>query len=145
MKLIVFIGFCIFILNSCAFDDTQKYSEINSEYISRLSTVDAILIIPGAGCEGCIGSAEQFSKNYIDSLNFGVIFTQVNSLKNLRFSLGTDFLLNERVIIDTLNLIDLEEKYYPTIYYPNSNEIIAISPKEPQALPNLKIRLGKAY
>lgn len=141
MKLVIVIGFGILFLSSCSSEHSQNNSLITSEYIDKLSMVDAIFIIPGAGCRGCIGSAEQFSKNYIDSLNFGVIFTQVNSMKNLRFSMGVEFLQNKRVIIDTLNLIELEEMYYPTIYSPRTNDITVISPKEPQALSNLKVSL----
>ena len=72
-----------------------------------LYAVEAVLIIPGAGCEGCIGSATQFAINYADSLKIGVVFTQVVSLKTLRFRLGNDFFQLPNVKVDTFDVVPL--------------------------------------
>ena len=129
--------FFAFITTICTCCDRFRESNVITLY-PQLKKTEAVLIIPGAGCEGCIGAATQFAKVYADSLNIGVVFTRVVSYKNLRFSLGSDFFSSPRIQIDSSNAVQLNEEYYPTIYFPKTDEILISSPENPDALKSLK-------
>jgi len=104
----------------------------------QLKKTEAVLIIPGAGFEGCIGAATQFALAYAGSLNIGVVFTKVKSLKNLRFTFGNEFFNSPRIQVDSTNSVQLNEENYPTIYYPKTDELLISSPENPEALKSLK-------
>ena len=131
--IVLFLAF----ITLCTGCDRFRESNVITLY-PQLKKTEAVLIISGAGCEGCIGAATQFAKVYADSLNIGVVFTRVVSYKNLRFSLGSDFFSSPRIQIDSSNAVQLNEEYYPTIYFPKTDEILISSPENPDALKSLK-------
>ncbi len=122
---------------SCS-DNTATISDFIFETCPDLAEVEAVLIIPGVGCEGCIGNATQFALDYADSLNLGIVFTKVVSLKTLKFRLGNDFFELPNVKIDTFDLCPLDETFYPSIFYPNTRRFIVVSPENPNTLEDLK-------
>ena len=100
------------------------------------------LFIPGAGCSGCVSSAENFVKENIhQSDEILIIFTAIPSQKMLKMKLGID--LNQRnIYLDLGNLFNSGNVYsfYPTIFYLKDGSAVDleyISPKNKNALNNL--------
>lgn len=83
----------------------------------KASQYDAIIIIPGSGCTGCISQAElYFSKNK-DNERLLFIFTNYYSYKNMSLRLGgSDVLSRNNVYLDADNTFYLHE--YPEHIYP---------------------------
>ena len=108
------------------------------------SQKEVILIVPNAGCEGCVTEAENFIMNYISTeLNWQVVFTQISSKKTLKLKLGEDIYHHENVYIDSSNhfyqnsLISL----FPTVVYTSNGEIKEVvqqSPENPNTLADLE-------
>ncbi len=131
--LVIFLAF----MAICTGCDRFRESNVIMLY-PQLKKTEAVLIIPGAGFEGCIGAATQFALAYAGSLNIGVVFTKVKSLKNLRFTFGNEFFNSPRIQVDSTNSVQLNEENYPTIYYPKTDELLISSPENPEALKSLK-------
>jgi hypothetical protein len=95
---------------------------------------DAALLIPMAGCPGCISGAEMFVKKNLDNCKILFLFTRINSEKTLRSKLGVDA-LPENLIFDRENRFalapDFPESEYPVVIYfnrDNKSSLDAISP-----------------
>lgn len=109
----------------------------------------AILIIPNAGCEGCISSAESFVMNNIDKLDdIQYVFTAIQSHKLLRIRLGQQVYDHDKVYLDGKN--DFYNsgyiQLYPVVLYPNNGKIERIieqNPKNEYALEALQAELMK--
>lgn len=109
----------------------------------NLDKKKVILIIPGAGCTGCISSAQYFVVDHIDKLeDLGVVFTGVGSKKSLKVELGQEIYYHKRILIDTTNSFYLQglTDIYPTLTYISGTRIDSIvhqSPENPNALNKL--------
>ncbi|WP_339695947.1 hypothetical protein [uncultured Roseivirga sp.] len=107
----------------------------------------ALVIIPNAGCTGCITTAEAFVLDNVDkSDNVKFIFTGTSSLKGLRLKLGEDIYENERVYIDRENLFyspDLISIYPLVVYLQNGlvTTIEEMSPDNPTTLAKLELMI----
>ena len=121
-KVIICISLCLTLisLSSCGTKEEQQYAD---KVISLLrgkgvETKDFthVVIIPGAGCGGCISEAEHFFQEYRkESMLF--VFTKIYSEKELRLRLGSH-LDGKNVLIDKeqLYIADKEEiNIYPII------------------------------
>jgi hypothetical protein len=68
-----------------------------------LMSKELLIILPRAGCTGCISSVEEFlmkdSEKYSSRVN--ILLTDVVSLKTARIKLGADLLSAEHVFVDT--------------------------------------------
>lgn len=85
--------------------------------------LNAIVIIPGIGCSGCISYVESFLKdNYDNKVGVKFILTRIESKKMLIQNTGID-LKNENVIVDDLNVFSkgVYNSIYPTFIFFNSN------------------------
>lgn len=104
----------------------------------------AIIILPNAGCEGCITNTELFVKDNISGeLGLTVVLTGTTSKKNIRLKLGEELLKNKNVYLD-LNSHFYQKGMvglYPVILYTRNNEIFRLeeqSPSTPNALDSLQ-------
>lgn len=110
---------------------------------SHLLDSKAIIILPNAGCEGCITNAEMFIKENIgNDLGFKVILTGTTSQKNLKLKLGESVLESSDVYNDRGNYFYQSHivDFYPVILYVENNEIVRLeeqSPNIPYALDSL--------
>ncbi|TAE19797.1 MAG: hypothetical protein EAZ95_00900 [Bacteroidetes bacterium] len=95
----------------------------------------AVLLIPNAGCAGCISNAETFATRNIDKYPaLYVNMVSVRSKKLLAQKLGNTFLLNPRVKIDTEQTIKelTTMSIYPKIVYIQAGKIINIVESSPK-------------
>lgn len=69
-----------------------------------------IVIIPGAGCSGCIQEGEFFMKNYVNNGNILFVLTNLSSLKILQSKTGVKIKEHSNIYVDRGN-----DFYLPTI------------------------------
>lgn len=69
-----------------------------------------IVIIPGAGCSGCIQEGEFFMKNYVNNDKILFVLTNLSSLKILQSKTGVKIKEHSNIYIDRDNNF-----YLPTI------------------------------
>lgn len=108
---------------------TDDNFELNTPYV----------IIPNAGCPGCLSSAEDLVLKYKGSSCIKFVFIEVVSLKQLRIKLGKDILNYPNILLDNKGVsseFDLHT-FYPLIFYPENNKLQEISPKYPDAISNV--------
>lgn len=105
-SLIVFV----LILTTCACSQNSKSDEFEQAYMALTNSVKTenykySLIIPRAGCSGCIGRATSFViKNNEQIKNTLIVFTKVDDKKLLKIQLG-EVLHNQNILIDDSNLL----------------------------------------
>lgn len=94
------------------------------------------VIIPNQGCEGCISYAESFVKKHIDdTTDIRYIFTKIQSVKLLRIKLGSTIIANNKILLDTNNIIIYPEKkneIYPMVAYIREGHIQRIKYQNPE-------------
>ena len=88
----------------------------------------AYVIIPDAGCPGCLSAAEQ------------ILLTDILSFKEVRIKLGVDVEDYNNVILDKKNMAAKYKVslFYPAVLYSRGERIEYISPDNPHAINNLK-------
>lgn len=93
-----------------------------------------IVIIPNEGCGGCISVAEDFYQRNCQRNDILFVFTNVLSLKNLKYKIQINF---QNTIIDDENRytdnLPAETRIYPCILYLSEGKVVKInyqSPKE---------------
>jgi hypothetical protein len=98
------------------FEEYLKFSSLSSE------NYDYVLIIPRAGCGGCISKAEIFFLEYQKKSNrskrIAFIFTKFDSKKLLRLKFGREIIERKNVIFDKENTISSHLSYddqYPVL------------------------------
>ena len=119
MIICTFLCFILTYMFSCDSKEEQYADRVVSllhEKGVEIKDFTHIVIIPGAGCGGCISEAEHFFQEYKDE-GILFIFTKVYSIKELRLRLGSH-LNRKNVLIDKeqLYISDKEEvNIYPII------------------------------
>ena len=96
------------LLSSC-----KNEGEIYTELLEGLNKVNIkltegetdVIIIPGAGCGGCISLVTSYVLDHIDTLSSNVVFTGVGDMKLFRLEVGKEFLTNPKVFVDTENFL----------------------------------------
>lgn len=92
----------LLLLGGCV--DSQDFNSQIRDALDEIGTFEYdaynyIIIIPEAGCSGCISEAEDFYKSHkTDSTYY--VFTKLVSRKNLRLKLGIDVEHERNVFID---------------------------------------------
>lgn len=125
---IIIIIMSLMLLVSCGSDKRIKLfnSKIQQHYSALggnpvdLSKINAIILLPREGCEGCISDASQMAIDLLaERSDIAVIFTVVNDLKLLHRQYGNSLLKNDLVSIDLQNLFrdDRVMSIYPQIAY----------------------------
>lgn len=107
----------ILIVSSCKknYKDTLQ-SIVDNENIENVEKYEAIVIIPGSGCTGCITNAENYFLQNCDNSSTLFVLTHISSLKELKLRLSQSNLDRENVIIDKANKFyapQYEEAIYP--------------------------------
>ncbi|GAB5526177.1 MAG: hypothetical protein Roseis2KO_40490 [Roseivirga sp.] len=140
---------------ACASDDLGETKQsfdkaITSAEFLQMKNKRVVMLLPKVGCTGCISSAETFMKDHaaVYPEDFGVILTDVVSLKTLRIKLGGELIDLDNVALDTGNYFTSKQlkSLYPTLIYQRSGEITSIeyvSPEMPFALDSLILRLTR--
>ncbi|MGW8121386.1 hypothetical protein ACV07N_01905 [Roseivirga echinicomitans] len=122
---------------------------IEASLFQELRGARALVIIPNAGCDGCISSAESFIiQNLSNYPNLFIAFTSIGSEKGLRIRTGSDIFNHERTIIDNQNYFyqDSLKSVYPQVVYLDTGiviRIVEVSPFSPNAIDSLQKFLGR--
>jgi hypothetical protein len=151
--------FVIFLLSSLFSCTTKSDTKDKVDQLSIFNnTVDSLfnnsvekplayIVLPNAGCSGCISSAEKLLFEYVtDTIPVKFILTNINSYKALRNTFGDSILLNPLVYADKTNLfhnIFTElQKIYPIIFYTdearNAKYFEYVNPDNPDAIEKFK-------
>ncbi len=142
---IIFFGYA-FLLFGCG--EERFGSKLNKTLTKNLGeetleSIDYLIIIPNAGCPGCITSAEDLFLRYGRQTDIQFIFTKFVSLKNLKLKLGLDSDFDsENVFFDRVGVFTFGEleSIYPAIIYLGSDKkhlkLEFISPTNPNAIAN---------
>lgn len=100
-----------------------------------LPNIRAYILIPNAGCDGCISTAEQFMFDNVDKLSdVQFILTGIGSKKLYKNRFGA-LLQNPKVLSDYQNLAGANNLHsiYPKIFYMNNGQITKIVEASPEA------------
>jgi thioredoxin-related protein len=118
---------CLFILiiSLCACKSEPQKDALNIALVNFLKqgdandTIKAVLVIPRAGCGGCIGNALIYARKNIDKLHHvKIILTDIGDKKLINLELGKDFLRNKNILMDTSEILTSHfDTPYPTVYY----------------------------
>lgn len=143
----------LFILFYCLLSCTSKDSRIQEieKWLSMHENhYSHCIIIPGAGCDGCISGAEYFVIENYQRANVLYIFTKIESIKLLKYKLGNDIVNAPNVLFDADNKFDKNENdqnaIYPAIYNIKNNKVTGVnyvSPQNGMAIEDLKAQLKK--
>ncbi|TFH49884.1 MAG: 6-bladed beta-propeller [Bacteroidia bacterium] len=132
----LFTGFILVTFLSCSSDlnNAVFVKRIKSDFSKDLM-YDAVLLVPEAGCPGCISFAEKFTRENLNNKKILFLFTRIISEKTLRAKLtpGTGFPSN--IFIDRENRyavpVNLMENEFPVIVYFAEDGSTTIDPVTP--------------
>lgn len=145
----------ILITTGCSREKNQKPASkldllnIVIEDYDILKKAKAFIIIPNAGCDGCISSAESFVVSNLEEYKgFCVVFTSVSSIKVLRIRTGANIINHNRTIIDNEDVFyrDSLRSVYPIVAYLKNETVfkaVDLSPFSPLALDSLLLHLER--
>lgn len=110
------------ILTTCSCSQNKHKNEFEQAYMAltqsvKLENYKYSLIIPRAGCSGCIGRATTFViKNNEQLKKTLIVFTKVDDKKLLKIQLG-QVLHNQNILIDNSDLLSAAKTYsiYPQL------------------------------
>lgn len=103
-------------LCSCTQSYEKKLGQALNNSSRSFKDYEKIVLIPGAGCTGCITIAEQYYREHRNDGSILFIFTDITSVKNLRFRLEEETLDKKNIILDLDNNFffpDYDESIYP--------------------------------
>ncbi len=143
---------CAVFLTSCKNDGislqfNEAYQAANVQV--DLHEIDIVLIIPNAGCQGCISTLEQFVLNRNGQLQrLLIVFTNYSSTKALRVRFSSKILDGPNVYLDSANLFGQGKlsSMYPVILYLEEGSVKKaeyVSPENPTAVANLEYALSQ--
>lgn len=120
-KLFLFILIPVFscsVKNNTIVDFQNKLMDLSSLKLD-IENYNKVLVIPGAGCSGCVSGAENFVKENIHQIDeILIIFTAIPSQKMLKVKLGIN-LDQHNIYLDLDNQFNSGKVYsfYPTLFY----------------------------
>lgn len=112
--------FLIFTLLSCK-KSTQEieYTFLSNsiEQINIANNYEWIVVLPGAGCHGCIQEGEYFMKENIDNRKILFVLINTSSLKLLQQKIGVKLKEHSNVYIDKDFIFDIPSNnvIYPCV------------------------------
>lgn len=132
--------FLIFLnLTSCNYSIENKVNKFLNLTDENFGLNTPYVIIPNAGCPGCLSSAEDLVLRYKGSSCVKFVFIEVTSLKQLKIKLGNDILKYPNILLDNNDIsaeLDLHT-FYPLVFYPQDNLLYEISPQYPETISDL--------
>lgn len=130
-RILIFVSLGIL---ACSCANNASYEKVLSSLLEKnidLKDYSAVVIIPGAGCTGCISQAEDFFRQEMWREDHLFIFTNITSLKTLKLKMeGIDLENMDNTIIDKENLYDIQENQeciYPHIAIVENGRIKEVS------------------
>lgn len=122
INLIIYITI-LFIYSSCN-NQKEKYInkvciELNKLDNQLLDNYSCVVIIPGAGCLGCITEAENFYIRNKENKKIFFVFTNISSIKSIKLKVGKDVIERENVFFDKNDIFlsnDHNENIYPLFF-----------------------------
>jgi hypothetical protein len=129
---------CLYITCSSCGVESGTVEEMNYNVINLLDQIKKnnttyIVVIPGAGCSGCVTEAEEFVQSHANSNKYYFIFTDYHSKKILGLKLGIDT-NPKNMHFDELGLFSKARLYslYPTVFKLNDKfEVISYEYLDP--------------
>lgn len=118
----------------------EKTEKIEKNFLSKsLEQIDIplnyqwIVIIPGAGCHGCIQEGELFMKRNIENHNILYILTKTSSVKILQQKTGIHLNEYSNVYLDTKKQFDIptDNAIYPCIVKLKNGKVLSHSFQSP--------------
>lgn len=104
---------------SCSSSKSPAIDALENWLDSHDNNYSYCVIIPGAGCEGCILGTEFFVKRYYGRSDILFIFTRIETLKLLKHKLGQETVNSDNVIFDVDNEFETVKQgtnnIYPTV------------------------------
>lgn len=94
------LSILIFSLYSCS---SKEHFEINT------------IILPQYGCTTCVELGKDIASKNAGNPCLDIIFTNIQSHKNLKIEMGYDFFENENVYVDSLNSFSEIVSSYPIL------------------------------
>ena len=134
------VGVIVAVLGACS--KTPTYEECVSRTLSTTFPADSlrqyqyVVLIPGAGCVGCITEAENFFTTHAHDRSTLFIFTRVLSVKKMGIKMGRENLSLPNVYIDKDNQFYFEQ--YDKCIYPC---LIYLEDGRPERFANLDERM----
>lgn len=141
----------ILALVSCKLNDQDAYFKDVGKLIVdiddkiKVDSIKYIVVIPNAGCEGCINEAESLMIKYASKQNESIYFvlTTYDSEKAIYLKYGYEIKEAKNVLIDAESIFNGNgyNSIYPIILYLNKGKLDKIffqSPKSPDAIINLE-------
>lgn len=147
---IVFCATCFFY--SCAGtsvkenrkDDLASFAQAADSVFQNSKAPAAYVLLPNAGCGGCISSAEQLFEEYVKKEKpVKFILTNISSFKAFRNTFGDSVVLHPMVYADKENFFYTKlpsdvYKIYPILFYLDSLGAVSsyeyVNPDNPGAL-----------
>jgi len=132
---IAFLTFFSLASVSCHRHTTGQLADLDKKigsFISKEKIQQAhyVLLIPGAGCTGCIGLATMFVKDHLPKRkDLFVIFTKIQDIKTLKLQLGSEFLHSPSIFYDSTGILNdsRNENIYPQLIKFENAKAIDIS------------------
>ena len=99
--------------------NTTLIELLGGDSAMKNNQIKACLVIPRAGCTGCIAEALLYAKEKVDYMKYSkVILTDISDRKLIALQAGSDFMKHRNVILDSANsLLSSFSSAYPKVYY----------------------------
>lgn len=124
----------LLVCTSCQSEENlfQRYLQ-ESKMLKITSSVEFVVIIPGAGCGGCISYVEEFYKRNKNLQSVVYIFTNVVSQKMLSLKIGSEF--SQNTYIDEENKVmdyyPRDKRIYPCILELSDGQVTRVHYQSP--------------
>jgi hypothetical protein len=125
-KLLLLI--CLAFLSNCKNHDVYDQQLKKIVKPASLKEAEKIIVIPRAGCGGCINEATIYAVTHYKKLHRVIfILTAVDDYKRIKYTLGEDFLNNHNVIIDSNKLLQSGQLHsnYPYVLKLSNKKVIS--------------------
>ncbi|MVT10295.1 hypothetical protein [Chitinophaga tropicalis] len=137
-------------ISSCKKSDTDKENEAISTGMEKLAlkkNTNWLVILPGAGCKGCIQEGEAFMRDFIDNPQVMFVLTNTKSFKILQQKTGISLKEHDNVYVDKDRLFDMptNNAIYPCIVQLDNGKPVKHqfqSPQSGQAFEGLRVKLS---
>ena len=131
-----FLVITVWFVTSCSSVKSPAVAALENWLATHENNYTYCIIIPGAGCEGCILGTEYFAKKYYGRDDILFVFTRIETLKLLKHKLGKEAVDKGHIIFDTDNEFEIIEEginnIYPVVCKIENNEvkdILYVSPE----------------
>lgn len=136
-NIFLYISLCIALLFvSCSKEGHQEKEFVNHILSERpeLSKYTWLVIIPGAGCNGCIQEGEYFLKRHVSEETIYFVLTNISSIKILQHKTGLKLKEYANVYIDRENsfLLPTNNSVYPCVAEIRNGHVYTIKFQSPQ-------------